>query len=217
MAHTYNVIPIIVCKTISNLRWINICLCNYVGWNTFNGFSQLIGTASLTPLTKTTTATALTSIRFDFGLLMALLCSYLLLLFSNIVWLYTFYLSLSRSLPSVLWSKRNNTVQKARVHKTLFGHILKRFRQVPCRIKWVCVCKCVSVYILVTCDVPCVVFTHRTVFQQLGFCLHYTDDPLLINKNTQCSQKCVCVWERSVRDGKVSKRIHARLFTLHML
>lgn len=39
---TYNVIPIIVCKTISNLRWINICLYTRFRWNMFNVFSQLI-------------------------------------------------------------------------------------------------------------------------------------------------------------------------------
>lgn len=77
-----------------------------------------------------------------------------------------------------------------------------------------CVLVCVCVGILVTCNVPCVVFTHRTVFQQLEFCLHYTDDPLLINKNTQCSQKCVCesmcvcVWQRGAWDWKTFVYLH---------
>lgn len=38
----YKVIQIIVCKTISNLRWINICLYTHFRWDMFDVFSQLI-------------------------------------------------------------------------------------------------------------------------------------------------------------------------------
>lgn len=136
-----------------------------VGWNTFNGFSQLIGTVSLTPSTETKTTTFYSipfhSIRFWFadGVLTVRTCCYFQTMFYH-------------TLYNVVWSKRNNTYTKGSCSTKLclvtFWNDLDKYHVASS--EWVCLCLCAC---YVHCAVCCIYPSYHFPTTWILFALHW--------------------------------------------